>query len=144
METSTDFGRVTPASYSHIDEMSFDSNQTIVNFTTLMDNSTRLPSPQSPFQSPPLQTSSIVTIPLYVLIFVLSVVGNLLVIITLVQNKGMRTVTNVFLLNLSVSDLLLAVFCMPFTIIPIMLQNFIFGGFICVSIRYLQGKFTMR
>lgn len=93
-----------------------------------------------PFQSPPLTVDEIVTLPLYSLIFILSVVGNLLVIITLIQNKRMRTVTNVFLLNLSVSDLLLAVFCMPFTIIPIMLKNFIFGSTMCVLIRYMQGK----
>jgi len=39
-------------------------------------------------------------IPLYVIIFLLSVVGNSLVLITLAQNRRMRTVTNVFLLNL--------------------------------------------
>ncbi|KAK9686171.1 hypothetical protein QE152_g37390 [Popillia japonica] len=39
-------------------------------------------------------------IPLYVVIFLLSVIGNSLVLITLVQNKRMRTVTNVYLLNL--------------------------------------------
>ena len=92
------------------------------------------------FQSPPLGTQDLVMIPICALVFVLSVVGNLLVIITLIQNKRMRTVTNVFLLNLSVSDLLLAVFCMPFTIVPIMLKNFIFGPVMCVMIRYLQGE----
>ena len=92
------------------------------------------------FQPTPLDTQQIVTIPIYCLVFLLSVSGNLLVIVTLIQNKRMRTVTNVFLLNLSVSDLLLAVFCMPFTIVPIMLKNFIFGPVICVLIRYLQGK----
>ncbi|KAK7469473.1 hypothetical protein BaRGS_00036494, partial [Batillaria attramentaria] len=79
-----------------------------------------------------------VQIPIYVLIFLLSVVGNVLVLVTLAQNKKMRTVTNVFLLNLAVSDLLLAVFCMPFTLVPILLQNFIFGAAMCVMIRYLQ------
>lgn len=39
-------------------------------------------------------------IPLYVTIFLLAVVGNVLVLVTLVQNKRMRTVTNVYLLNL--------------------------------------------
>ncbi|XP_053399652.1 cholecystokinin receptor type A-like isoform X2 [Mercenaria mercenaria] len=90
------------------------------------------------FKSPPLKVEDIITLPLYSLIFILSVVGNLLVIITLIQNKRMRTVTNVFLLNLSLSDLLLAVFCMPFTIIPIMLKNFVFGATMCVLIRYMQ------
>lgn len=39
-------------------------------------------------------------IPLYVIIFLLAVIGNSLVLVTLVQNKRMRTVTNVYLLNL--------------------------------------------
>ena len=81
-------------------------------------------------------------IPLYSVIFVLAVVGNSLVIVTLAQNRRMRTVTNVFLLNLSVSDLLLAVFCMPFTLIPTLLKDFIFGKVVCVFIRYLQGKMS--
>jgi hypothetical protein len=41
-----------------------------------------------------------VIVPLYLVIFLLSVVGNSLVILTLAQNKRMRTVTNVYLLNL--------------------------------------------
>lgn len=85
---------------------------------------------------------SYILIVIYIIIFIAAVVGNLLVIFTLVHNKRMRTVTNVFLLNLAVSDLLLAVFCMPFTLIPMFLQNFIFGATMCVLIRYLQGKFS--
>ena len=79
-------------------------------------------------------------ITLYSIIFLLSVVGNTLVIVTLAQHRRMRTVTNVFLLNLSISDLLLAVFCMPFTLIPTLLRDFIFGKVMCVLIRYLQGE----
>lgn len=39
-------------------------------------------------------------VPLYGIIFLLSIVGNSLVLITLARNKRMRTVTNVYLLNL--------------------------------------------
>ncbi|ESO89530.1 hypothetical protein LOTGIDRAFT_125181 [Lottia gigantea] len=81
-----------------------------------------------------------VQITLYSIIFLLGVVGNALVIVTLIQNKKMRTVTNVFLFNLAITDLLLAVFCMPFTLIPIIMKNFIFGEVMCILIRYLQGK----
>ena len=42
----------------------------------------------------------------------------------------------------SVADLLLAVFCMPFTLIPTLLQNFIFGPVVCVLVRYMQGELT--
>ena len=74
----------------------------------------------------------------------LAVLGNVLVIVTLAQNRAMRTVTNLFLLNLSVSDLLLAVLCMPFTLIPTLLQDFIFGAAMCVLIRYMQGSYNRR
>ncbi|KAL3880612.1 hypothetical protein ACJMK2_032839, partial [Sinanodonta woodiana] len=85
-----------------------------------------------------LQFTRDMAIGVYSVIFALALIGNILVIVTLVQNKRMRTVTNVFLLNLSISDLLLAVFCMPFTLIPMMMQNFMFGEAMCVMIRYLQ------
>lgn len=85
-----------------------------------------------------------IRIPFYAIIFLLSVMGNSLVILTLFQNRRMRTITNVFLLNLSISDLLLAVFCMPFTLIPLLLRNFIFGEFMCIAIRYLQGKSNLK
>ncbi|XP_058819044.1 octopamine receptor 2-like [Topomyia yanbarensis] len=78
-------------------------------------------------------------IPLYAVIFLLSVVGNLLVILTLAQNKRMRTVTNVYLLNLAISDLLLGVFCMPFTLVGQVLRKFIFGGIMCKLIPYFQA-----
>ncbi|XP_051172946.1 cholecystokinin receptor type A-like [Leptopilina boulardi] len=76
---------------------------------------------------------------LYVTIFLLSVVGNSLVLITLFRNKRMRTVTNVYLLNLAVSDLLLGVFCIPFTLLGHMLKNFVFGIALCKLIPYCQA-----
>lgn len=80
-------------------------------------------------------------IPLYATILLLAIVGNALVIMTLVQNRRMRTITNVFLLNLAVSDILLGVFCMPFTLVGTLLRDFVFGELMCKFIPYLQGKF---
>lgn len=82
--------------------------------------------------------------PLYLIIFLLAVVGNVLVILTLVQNKRMRTVTNLFLLNLAFSDLLLGIFCMPFTLIGHALRDFIFGEIMCKLLPYLQGVYLKR
>uniref|UniRef100_A0A3P9ML10 Gastrin/cholecystokinin type B receptor n=1 Tax=Oryzias latipes TaxID=8090 RepID=A0A3P9ML10_ORYLA len=76
---------------------------------------------------------------LYSLIFLLSVFGNLLIIVVLTLNKRMRTVTNSFLLSLAVSDLMMAVFCMPFTLIPNILKDFIFGATMCKIVTYLMG-----
>ncbi|XP_017773250.1 PREDICTED: cholecystokinin receptor-like [Nicrophorus vespilloides] len=79
-----------------------------------------------------------IVVPLYVAIFVLSMIGNSMVLITLIQNKRMRTVTNVYLVNLAIADLLLGVFCMPFTLIGQLLRNFIFGIIMCKFIAYSQ------
>lgn len=76
---------------------------------------------------------------LYSLIFFLSVFGNLLIIVVLTVNKHMRTVTNTFLLSLAVSDLMMAVVCIPFTLIPSILKDFIFGAAMCKIVAYLMG-----
>lgn len=81
-------------------------------------------------------------IPLYATILLLAILGNALVIMTLVQNRRMRTITNVFLLNLAFSDILLGVFCMPFTLVGTLLRDFVFGEIMCKIIPYLQGKFV--
>ncbi|GAB6031014.1 hypothetical protein CHUAL_007834 [Chamberlinius hualienensis] len=100
--------------------------------------------PSSPSASPSNSNySNLLTaqvqIPLYSAIFLLAVIGNVLVIVTLVQNKRMRTITNVHLLNLAISDLLLGVFCMPFTLVGMLLKDFIFGELMCKLIPYLQA-----
>ena len=107
------------------------------NLTSIWDT-TALPEPEV-YNVPRL--SAEIQVALYSIIFSTALVGNLLIIVTLIQNKRMRTVTNVFLLNLAVSDLLLALVCMPFTLVPVLLMDFIFGAFMCVFIRYLQGEY---
>ncbi|RWR99105.1 gastrin/cholecystokinin type B receptor-like protein [Leptotrombidium deliense] len=74
----------------------------------------------------------------YSLIFLTAIVGNALVVLTISLNRRMRTKTNAFLLNLAISNFLLGVFCMPFTLIGLLMKEFIFGAFLCSSIPYLQ------
>ncbi|XP_044537372.1 cholecystokinin receptor type A [Gracilinanus agilis] len=88
-----------------------------------------------------------VQILLYSLIFLLSILGNTLVITVLIRNKRMRTVTNIFLLSLAVSDLMLCLFCMPFNLIPNLLKDFIFGSAVCKTTTYFMesaGEQTHR
>jgi cholecystokinin-like receptor len=91
-------------------------------------------------QSSYFYEAGIIQILLYSIIFLLAVVGNALVILTLVQNKRMRTITNLFLLNLAVSDILIGVFCMPFTLVGTLLRDFIFGELMCKLLPFSQGK----
>ncbi|MBN3302742.1 IPYR pyrophosphatase, partial [Amia calva] len=53
----------------------------------------------------------------YILIFFLCMVGNILVCFIVLRSKQMRTVTNIFILNLAISDLLVGIFCMPTTLV---------------------------
>ncbi|EDW56059.1 GM22789 [Drosophila sechellia] len=78
-------------------------------------------------------------VPCYSAILLCAVVGNLLVVLTLVQNRRMRTITNVFLLNLAISDILLGVFCMPVTLVGTLLRHFIFGELLCKLIQFAQA-----
>ncbi|KAJ0055508.1 hypothetical protein NL108_003913, partial [Boleophthalmus pectinirostris] len=81
-----------------------------------------------------------VRIVLYSLIFLLSVVGNSMIIAVLVRNRRMRTVTNLFLLSLAVSDLMVSLVCIPFTLIPNLMRDFIFGTGICKLVMYFMGQ----
>ncbi|XP_059210715.1 cholecystokinin receptor type A [Centropristis striata] len=87
----------------------------------------------------PKDINQTVRIVLYSLIFLLSVVGNSLIIGVLVRNKRMRTVTNLFLLSLAASDLLVSLVCIPFTLIPNLMRDFIFGTGICKLVMYFMG-----
>ena len=90
--------------------------------------------------SPPHPINMWLLIFMFLVVFILAVVGNILVIMTLVHNKRMRTVTNVFLFSLAVSDVLFAMVCIPFTLVGNILQRFIFGAGICKIVPYFQGK----
>lgn len=68
----------------------------------------------------------------YLFIFLLCMVGNGLVCLIVLENRRMRTVTNLFILNLAVSDLLVGVFCIPTTLV----DNLITGNTIIHIKRY--------
>lgn len=76
---------------------------------------------------------------LYAIIFLISVVGNSLVCIVVARRRRMRTVTNLFVLNLAVSDLAITCICIPFDI-PVQENNYKwpYGGFACKLIYPLQ------
>ncbi|XP_051474389.1 cholecystokinin receptor type A [Apus apus] len=103
----------------------------------ILENDTFFCVDDTPYPSKDLH--QIIRILLYCLIFLLSVLGNILVITVLIRNKRMRTVTNTFLLSLAVSDLMLCLFCMPFTLIPNLLKDFIFGSAVCKTATYFMG-----
>lgn len=54
-----------------------------------------------------------ILITVYVLTFVIGVVGNILVCFAVWKNVDLRTVTNIFIVNLSIADLFILLFLLP-------------------------------
>lgn len=75
----------------------------------------------------------------YSLIFVLGVFGNVLVCYVVFRNRAMHTVTNLFITNLALSDILLCAFAVPFTPLYTFLGRWIFGRWLCHIMPYAQG-----
>ena len=59
-----------------------------------------------------LRTALIVA---YSVIFVLGIAGNALVVFVVARNSSMQTITNVFIANLAVSDIMMCLLAVPFT-----------------------------
>ena len=68
----------------------------------------------------------------YSILFVIAFFGNALVCHVIFSRKRMRTVTNIFIANLAVSDLLLIVLNVPFNLAKSLLNDWLFGDVMCV------------
>jgi hypothetical protein len=62
---------------------------------------------------------TVVIIFAYVVVFAVGIVGNAMVISVLTMKRQMRTVTNMFILNLAIADMSVVIFCL----IPNLLAN---------------------
>ncbi|XP_066206448.1 C-C chemokine receptor type 1-like [Saccopteryx leptura] len=81
--------------------------------------------------------------PLYSLVFVTGLVGNILVILTLLQHKRLKNMTSIYLLNLAISDLLF-LFTLPFWIHYYQKDNWVFGSVMCklLWVLYYVGLYS--
>ena len=100
---------------------------------------------------PPITTSSAlsgsqsnrdikaVKLMLYIVIFLISVIGNSLVCLVILRRRKMKTVTNYFILNLAIADLALTCICIPFDIpVQEMDYNWPYGAAMCKILYPLQ------
>ncbi|CAL8320601.1 unnamed protein product [Lota lota] len=75
----------------------------------------------------------------YLLIFLVCMVGNGIVCFVVLRSRNMRTVTNIFILNLAISDMLVGIFCMPTTLIDNIITGWPFGSIVCKLSGMVQG-----
>lgn len=52
----------------------------------------------------------------YCIVFIVGLIGNSFVIAVVLRAPRMRTVTNYFIVNLAIADILVIVFCLPATL----------------------------
>ncbi|CAK5088967.1 unnamed protein product [Meloidogyne enterolobii] len=76
----------------------------------------------------------------YVLISICAIIGNGLVILAVVRKPAMRTARNVLIVNLALSNLMLALTTVPFLWLPSIDFDFPYSNFFCKFANALPGS----
>lgn len=71
------------------------------------------------------------------LIGITGFLGNTLVIFVVLLNPQMRSTTNMLIINLAIADLLFVIFCVPFTAIDYVADEWPLGNAWCKIVQYL-------
>lgn len=79
-----------------------------------------------------------VLIVMHSIVFVVGLIGNALVCMAVYRNHSMRTVTNYFIVNLAVADLLVLLICLPPSVLWDVTETWFFGLKLCKAVPYLQ------
>lgn len=109
--------------------------------TTLDDNGSLTWTNSSPRDSDILSypTTQAIFYIEYLTIFMLGVFGNCLVCYVVFRNKHMQNVTNYFITNLALADILLCVLAVPFTPLYTFMGEWMFGRLLCHMVPMAQG-----
>lgn len=95
-----------------------------------------------------ITAKTVILVTSYSLIFVVGLIGNGLVIYVVLRFAKMKTVTNLYILNLAVSDALFLA-SLPFLIVTTILKHWIFGAAMCkmyfvlFSINFFASVFQL-
>ncbi|XP_036336206.1 RYamide receptor-like [Rhagoletis pomonella] len=87
--------------------------------------------------SAPLEIIILLSI-FYGSISILAVIGNSLVIWVVITTRQMRTVTNTYIANLAVADVIIGLFCIPFQFQAALLQRWNLPWFMCGFCPFVQ------
>ncbi|XP_013200178.2 RYamide receptor [Amyelois transitella] len=81
---------------------------------------------------------------MYCTVFVVALLGNGLVCFVVQTSPRMKTVTNYFIVNLAVGDILMTLFCVPFSFVSMLvLRYWPFGAVMCKVVNYSQAVSVM-
>lgn len=74
----------------------------------------------------------------YTLVIIFSLVGNVLIIVIVARQKRMRTVTNFYMVNLAVADLLVTLCCSWVHLVDDLTEGWVLGAFFCKINSFAQ------
>uniref|UniRef100_H2ULF9 Neuropeptide Y receptor Y4 n=1 Tax=Takifugu rubripes TaxID=31033 RepID=H2ULF9_TAKRU len=74
----------------------------------------------------------------YGITMILGLLGNIGLICIITRRKEKPNVTSIFICNLSFSDILVCVFCLPFTVIYTIMDHWVFGSLLCRLVPFIQ------
>uniref|UniRef100_A0A4X2L5H2 Neuropeptide Y receptor type 5 n=1 Tax=Vombatus ursinus TaxID=29139 RepID=A0A4X2L5H2_VOMUR len=75
---------------------------------------------------------------LYSTISLLGFMGNMLILMALMKKCKQKTIVNFFIGNLAFSDILVVLFCSPFTLSALLLDQWVLGELMCRLMPFLQ------
>lgn len=85
-----------------------------------------------------MDTELFITGIVYGLTFAVGMIGNILIIYSVVHFRRMKSLSNIFLASLATADLILIIFCVPVKFAQLFSYTWTFGKFLCKSVHYIQ------
>ncbi|ESO88994.1 hypothetical protein LOTGIDRAFT_182876, partial [Lottia gigantea] len=82
--------------------------------------------------------SKVILITMYTFITVAAIIGNSIAIVIFTRGKRSRTELRAFLTNLAVADLIMGIFCIPFTLSYQIIGEWVFTAPMCPVVIFLQ------
>ncbi|XP_071808609.1 QRFP-like peptide receptor [Asterias amurensis] len=134
-QAGMDSDHLIPYDIPHLKNISIDELLAFLNFSSLKEFLEVYDVGVDPTDLSPGADAFLITS--YTLIFIMSLVGNLLVVIAVASKRSMRTVINSFIVSLATSDLLVTIFCIPFTLVEVITVDWVLGTFMCKLLNYI-------
>lgn len=89
------------------------------------------------------ETVETILIVVYVLLIGVGVCANMMVCFVVARKSQMHTPRNLYIVNLSISDMTMCAICMPFTLISILRREWRLGSVLCKLVPVLEGTNIM-
>lgn len=89
------------------------------------------------------ETAEIIFILVYTVLIGFGISTNMLVCFVVARKSQMHTPRNLYIVNLTISDLTMCLICMPFTLITILKRKWLLGTVLCKLVPVLQGTNIM-